>query len=161
MIIRKAKKEDIESIHKLDIESVKHHKTFDKDFYSISERWWKIKKASQLKAIKSPTDLVLVAESGGKIVGYIWGYIEIMMKYKIGKIQELIVTSKQRGKGIGTRLIKQMLDFFRNRNCVISEIGVFVKNLPAIQVYGNAGFKKREYKMQLRLNETQKFRPFC
>ena len=83
------------------------------------------------------------------------------VRNKIGKIQELIVTSKQRGKGIGTRLIKQMLDFFRNRNCVISEIGVFVKNLPAIQVYGNAGFKKREYKMQLRLNETQKFRPFC
>jgi len=135
MIIKKAKKEDIESIHKLDIESVKHHKTFDKDFYSISERWWKIKKASQLKAIKSPTDLVLVAESGGKIVGYIWGYIEIMMKYKIGKIQELIVTSKQRGKGIGTRLIKQMLDFFKNRKCVISEIEVFVKNEPTIKVY--------------------------
>ena len=160
MLIRKARKEDIESIHKLDRESTKYHKKFDTDFYTISEKWWKIKKDSQLKAIKSPTNLVLVAESDGKIVGYIWGYIETIMKHKIGKIQELIVTSKQRGKGIGTRLIKQMLDFFKNRKSVISEIEVFVENLPTIQVYEKAGFKKREYKMQLKLNKTKRFRPF-
>src|SRR3989344_9642689 len=160
MIIRKAKKEDIESIHKLDRESTKYHKRFDADFYTTSERWWKIKKDSQLKAIKSPTNLVLVAESDGKIVGYIWGYIETIMKHKIGKIQELIVTSKQRGKGIGTELIKKMLDFFKDRKCIISEIEVFVENLPTIQVYEKAGFRKREYKMQLKLNKTKRFRPF-
>ena len=160
MLIRKAKKEDIESIHKLDRESTKYHKKFDKDFYTISEKWWKIKKDSQLKAIKSPTNFVLVAELDEKVVGYIWGYVETIMKNKIGKIQELIVTSKQRGKGIGKKLIKRMLDFFKERDCIVSEIEVFVENLPTIQVYEKAGFKKREYKMQLKLNKTKKFRPF-
>ncbi len=160
MMIRKAKKEDIESIHKLDRESTKYHRKFDKDFYTISEKWWKIKKDSQIKAIKSPTNLILVSEIDGKVVGYIWGYIETIMKNKIGKIQELIVTSKQRGKGIGTRLIKQMLDFFKDKKCIISEIEVFVENLPTIQVYEKAGFKKKEYKMQLKLNKTKRFRPF-
>lgn len=160
MLIRKAKKVDIESIHKLDRESTRYHKKFDADFYTISEKWWKIKKDSQLKAIKSPTNLVLVAELDEKVVGYIWGYVETIMKNKIGKIQELIVTSKQRGKGIGKELIKRMLDFFKERECVISEIEVFVENLPTIQVYEKAGFKKREYKMQLKLNKTTKFRPF-
>ncbi len=159
-MIRKAKKEDIESIHKLDRESTKYHRKFDKDFYTISEKWWKIKKDSQIKAIKSPTNLILVSEIDGKVVGYIWGYIETIMKNKIGKIQELIVTSKQRGKGIGTRLIKQMLDFFKDKKCIISEIEVFVENLPTIQVYEKAGFKKKEYKMQLKLNKTKRFRPF-
>ena len=160
MLIRKAKKEDIESIHKLDRESTKYHKKFDKDFYTISEKWWKIKKNSQLKSIKSPTNLILVSEIDGKVVGYIWGYIETIMKHKIGKIQELIVTSKQRGKGIGKELIKHILDFFKTKECVVSEIEVFVKNLPTIQVYEKIGFKKKEYKMQLKLNKTKKFRPF-
>ena len=160
MLIRKAKKEDIESIHKLDRESTKYHKKFDTDFYTISEKWWKIKKNSQLKAIKSPTNFVLVAELDEKVVGYIWGYTETIIKNKIGKIQELIVTSKQRGKGIGKELIKKMLDFFEDRKCVISEIEVFVENLPTIQVYEKVGFRKREYKMQLKLNKTKKFRPF-
>ena len=160
MLIRKAKKEDIESIHKLDRESTKYHKKFDKDFYTISEKWWKIKKDSQLKAIKSPTNLILVSEVDGKIAGYIWGYIETNMKNKIGKIQELIVTSKQRGKGIGKELIKQMLDFFKDKKCIVSEIEVFVENIPTIQVYEKAGFKKREYKMQMKLNKTKKYRPF-
>jgi len=159
-MIRQAKKEDIKSIHKLDIESTRYHKKFDKDFYTISEKWWKIKKDSQIKAIKSPTNLILVAEVDEKVVGYIWGYIETIMKHKIGKIQELIVTSEQRGKGIGKELIKNMLNFFKERKCVISEIEVFVENLPTIKVYEKAGFRKREYKMQLKLNKTKKFRPF-
>lgn len=160
MMIRKAKKEDIELIHKLDRESTKYHKKFDRDFYTISERWQKIKKDSQIKAIKSPTNLILVAEIDKRVVGYIWGFVETIMKHKIGKIQELIVTSKQRGKGIGKELIKRMLDFFKNKDCIISEIEVFVENLPTIQVYEKAGFKKREYKMQLKLNKTKRFRPF-
>ena len=160
MLIRKAKKEDGESIHKLDRESTKYHKKFDKDFYTISEKWWRIKKDSQLKAIKSPTNLVLVAESDEKVVGYIWGYVETVIGHKIGKIQELIVTSKQRGKGTGTELIKNILNFFKERKCVVSEIKVFVNNEPTIKVYEKAGFRKREYKMQLRLNKNKTFRPF-
>jgi len=160
MIIRKAKKKDIESIQKLDRESTMYHKKFDKDFYTISEKWRKIKKDSQIKVIKSPTNLILVAEIDEKVVGYIWGYEEKILNHKIGKIQELIVTLKQRGKGIGTELIKKMLDFFKERKCIISEIEVFVENLPTIQVYEKAGFRKREYKMQLKLDKTKKFKPF-
>jgi len=160
MNIRKAKKEDIESIHKLDRESVKYHKKFDRDFYSISEKWWKIKKDSCLKAIENPANLILVSEINGKVVGYIWGFVETSIKNKIGRIQELIVTSRQRGKGIGKELINQMLNFFKEKKCIISEIEVSVNNLPTVQVYERLGFKKREYKMQIKLNKTEKFRPF-
>ncbi len=158
--VRKAKKEDIYSINELDRESTKYHEKFDKDFYTISEKQWKIKKNSQIKAIQSSTDLILVAETDKKVVGYIWGYTKTVNKHKVGIIQELIVTSKQRGRGIGNELIKRMLDFLKNRKCIISKIDVVVDNLPAIKVYENVGFKKKEYKMQLKLNKTKKFRPF-
>ncbi len=160
MLIRKARKDDIESIHRLDKESIWYHKKFDKNFYTISGKWWKIKKASQLRAIKSPISLILVAESEGKIAGYIWGYIETIAKQKIGKVQELIVTSGQRRKGIGAGLIKNMLAFFKDRKCITSKIEVFAENLPAIQAYEKIGFRKREYKMQLKLDKTKRFNPF-
>ena len=153
MKIRKAKLEDIERIHELDKESVEYHKKFDKDFYTVSNKWWNIKKDSQIKAIKSSRDLILVAEDEGDVVGYIWGYIE----NKIGKIQELIVTSKSRGKGVGTNLINEMLKYFKEKKCEISEIEVNVENEPTIKTYEKAGFKKREYKMWLKF---KKFKPF-
>ncbi len=159
-MIRKGKKEDIESIHKLDRESTKYHKKFDKEFYTISENFWKKKKYSQIKAIKSPTNLILVAELNEKIVGYIWGYVQTIMKDKIGKIQELIVTSKHRKKGIGGELTQKMLEFFKREGCIYSEIEVFVENKPTVKFYEKIGFKKRLYKMQLNLSKTKKFRPF-
>ncbi len=159
-MIRKAKIEDIKLIHKLDKESTKYHEKFDKDFYTISKKFWKIKKRSQIKAIRSPTDLILVAELNGKIIGYIWGYVETIMKHKIGKIQELIVTSKHRKKGIGRELAKKMLEFFKREGCIISEIEVYAENKPTLKFYERIGFKNRIYKMQLKLSKTKKFRPF-
>ena len=160
MKIRKATKEDIESINKLDRESVGYHKKFDKDFYTVSEKFWKIKKNSQIKAIKSLKNLILVADIDGEVIGYIWGYIEEIMGYKVGKIQELIVSSKERGKGIGKKIINSMLDFFKSNGCIISEIEVFVDNISTVNVYEKIGFIKREHKMQLRLDKSRKFKPF-
>ena len=60
----------------------------------------------------------------------------------------------------GKELIKNILNFFKERKCVVSEIEVFVNNEPTIKVYEKAGFSKREYKMQLRLNKNKTFRPF-
>jgi ribosomal protein S18 acetylase RimI-like enzyme len=160
MIIRKAQKEDIEWIHNLDKENVKYHSRFDKNYFSISAKWWKIKKESQLIALKSRTNLILVVEHENEVVGYIWGYIQKIRNYKIGKIQELILTSKQRGKGVGKKLIISMLAFFKEKNCIISEIEVFVDNLSAIRAYEKTGFRKREYKMILSLDKSVKYRPF-
>ncbi|MBU3897302.1 MAG: GNAT family N-acetyltransferase [Nanoarchaeota archaeon] len=160
MLIRTAKKSDIAIINKLDRESIKYHKKFDKDFHTVSENFWKIKKRSHKKAINNPTNLILVAELNGEVVGYIWGYIKKIMKYKIGKIQELVVTSKQRKKGIGTKLINNMLRFFKGKKCIISEIDVFVGNLPTVEVYEKAGFIKRYHMMQIKLDKQKRFKPF-
>ncbi|MBI3190401.1 GNAT family N-acetyltransferase [archaeon] len=160
MSIRKAAGRDIEHIHKLDKESVKYHQRLDKDFYTISQKWWKIKIASQLEAIKNPDNLILVAEKNGEIIGYVWGYIEKTAKLKIGKIQDLIVTKKYRRRCIALALIKDIMDFFREKKCIISETAVNIENEPAIKTYEKAGFKKNEYKMRLNLYKMKKFKPF-
>ncbi|MFT4308942.1 MAG: GNAT family N-acetyltransferase [Candidatus Woesearchaeota archaeon] len=160
MDVRKAKTADIDSINALDRESVKYHAKFDKDYYTISEEWWNIKKDSQLKAMRSPKNSMLVALIDDTIVGYVWGSIDILADHKIGRIQELIVTSRYRRRGIGKTLINEMLEYFKGKNCVVCEIGVEAGNTPTIKAYENAGFSIREHKMRLKLDKKKRFRPF-
>ena len=151
---------DIKAIQKLDKESTLYHRRFDKELYQISKKWWRIKKNSQIAAIKDPKNLTLVAENNGKIIGYSWGYVEQLGKYSIGKIQELIVSAQYRRKGIGTQLIKNLLKFFEDKNCTIVEVMVNIKNNAAFKTYKKLGFEKKEYRMQLKIDKTKKFSPF-
>jgi len=159
MNIRKASCADIGQIHELDKESVKYHLKFDKEFYQVSARWWKIKCDSQLKAMQNPSDLLLVAEENGKIIGYIWGYTEKMIKFDIGKIQELVVSAAHRRKGVAKKLIKGILEFFASKKCIVSETTVNAKNESAVKTYESAGFEKVEYKMRFRLDRSRRFSP--
>ena len=68
MIIRKAKKADIASINKLDKESTRYHEKFDKEFFTISEHFWKMKVDSKITAMNDSTNLILVAKASGKVV---------------------------------------------------------------------------------------------
>lgn len=160
MFIRKIVSSDIKAIQKLDKESTAYHRRFDRDLYQISKKWWKIKKDSQLAVIKDPKNLILVAEDNRKIVGYSWGYVERLNKYNIGKIQELVVSVQHWRKGIGTQLIKKLLEFFVDKNCIIVEVMVNVRNKPAFEIYKKIGFDEKEYKMQLKLDKAKKFSPF-
>ncbi|MEM7813450.1 MAG: GNAT family N-acetyltransferase [Candidatus Aenigmatarchaeota archaeon] len=161
MLVRRAVKSDIQDIQELDKESTVYHRRFDRDLYQVSEKWWKVKRKFQLAAMKDSKNLVLVAEDGKRIVGYLWGYVERLNKYNIGKIQELIVSTRYRRKGIGTRLIKNLLKFFKDKNCIIAEVTVNAKNGAAIKTYERLGFEKREYKMQLKIDKKRKFSPFA
>lgn len=75
------------------------------------------------------------------------------------KIQESIVSARYRRKGIVTQLIKKLLEFFKDKNCSIVEVMVNVKNNVAFKTYKRLGFEKKEYRMQLKIDERKKFHP--
>lgn len=151
MIIRFAKKSDLERIHVLDRESVKFHLKFDRKFYSITSKEWKIKRQEHTKALGKPDNVFLVAESEGEIAGYVLGYVEKRGKHSIGVIRELIVSEKNRQKGIASLLMRRIISFFKKKNCTSLELIVRVENLAAIALYEKFGFKKKEHKMALKL----------
>lgn len=155
--IRKAASNDMIQIHQLDRESVNYHKRFDKSFFEISEKWWKIKRTSQIKAMKKSSDLILVAEENDKIIGYAWGYIDKIAKCNVGKIQDIVVTSRYRKKGVSTCLIKEMMKFFISKKCAISEVEVHARNNAAKCFYEKSGFVRQSCRMRLRFD---KFSPF-
>lgn len=91
---------------------------------------------------KFPDDRCLVAESNGKVVGAIWS--RIMNDY--GHIDNhtpsiaISLYKEHRNKGVGTELLKQMLDLLRKDGYRSVSLSVQKANY-AMKMYQKAGFK--------------------
>ena len=91
---------------------------------------------------KFPDDRCLVAESNGRIVGAIWS--RIMNDY--GHIDDLTPSiaislyKEFRNKGIGSQLLRQMLDLLRKDRYKSVSLSVQKANY-AIRMYQKAGFQ--------------------
>lgn len=91
---------------------------------------------------KFPHDRCLVAEAGGKIVGAVW--VRIMNDY--GHIDDetpsfaISLYKEYRGHGIGTELMRRMLDILRDNRYKKASLAVQKENY-AVKMYKNIGFK--------------------
>ena len=60
---------------------------------------------------------------------------------KIGFISDLVVTEKERGRGIGTALLTAAEKYFAERECAYAQLEVFAPNTAARRLYEDFGFK--------------------
>lgn len=106
---------------------------------------------------KLPDDNCLVAEIDGRVVGAVW--TRIMHDY--GNIDDktpsfaISLYKEYRGHGIGTRLMRDMLDKLRERGYEQASLAVQKANY-AVKMYKNVGFEiidenDEEYIMRIRL----------
>jgi L-amino acid N-acyltransferase YncA len=102
---------------------------------------------------KSVGNIILVAETGGKIVGHClierddWDAAE-----HVGNLG-IMVTAEQRGKGIGDALITEILIRARKKGFEKVCLSTFNTNLNAIRLYEKhkfqiIGVRKRQFKME-------------
>jgi ribosomal-protein-alanine N-acetyltransferase len=98
-----------------------------------------------LRELKLPISLTLVAEEEGKIVGYVHGW-------KIGdsfEIHRVAVKKSERGRGVGKKLLRELLK--RCKEAGVREVFLEVgqKNTVALNLYLSLGFKvvgeRRDY----------------
>jgi ribosomal protein S18 acetylase RimI-like enzyme len=88
----------------------------------------------------------LVAEIGGKVVGYLLCVIEKAEAYVRDNegfhayIAELVVAEGHRGHGLGQRLIKAAEDFARGHGMPSIQIGALAGNGPANRLYEHLGY---------------------
>jgi ribosomal protein S18 acetylase RimI-like enzyme len=96
---------------------------------------------------------VLVALDKGRVVGYAVALIRksspAWQREKYGYIEEMAVTAECRRKGIGTQLLKEILDWFRSGNLDMIELSVAAKNRVGYSFWKKHGF--RDYLHQLYL----------
>jgi len=97
-----------------------------------------------LKNINRENATVLVAELNGKIIGYALGWISQPWAYKgkRGYFCDCFVEKSYRGRGVGKKLIKAMIEWFKNNEVECVEADVYVNNPVSIKMLKSLGFKE-------------------
>jgi ribosomal-protein-alanine N-acetyltransferase len=90
----------------------------------------------------------IVADLAGEVVSYIMCRIEyglsVIRRFGLarkGHIISVATLEKDRGKGVGTILIKQVMDEMRKGSCKEVFLEVRVTNDDAVRLYRNLGFQ--------------------
>jgi len=162
-IIRKANLGDLEEILELHFGLSKRiYKKFDK---SVNLNWtYTHGKKYFTEQIKKAGGFVEVAESQGKIIGYVCGSLLPRPldreKAVYAELESAMIDKKFRSAGIGSRLIKDFLKWSEDKNVKYVSIKASAKNESALQLYRNLGFKNYEIILELNLKKSRIFRIF-
>ena len=89
-------------------------------------------------------DVFLVAVTGDPegVVGYICGSIEIRRGVELGHIISIAVDPSYRRKGIGRRLMEEVIEFYKRRGISVIYLECRVSNKVAQRFYEKLGFRK-------------------
>ncbi len=92
--------------------------------------------------LDNPAYLILLAEEEGNIVGLINVHFRNTLFHPgpSALIDELVVDTRFRGRGIGTALIESAIEEAKRRGCVEIEISTESDNTSAIEFYKKRGF---------------------
>jgi len=116
-----------------------------------------------LQKVAENNGIIYVAELDSEPVGVVVGTILEQTKEdqfehvpsKFGEVQELVVKTEYRRKGIGTMLMNKLEEYFKENNCNISGVGALTPNKNAHHLYGKLGYKDRTFYMTKNLQEQK------
>jgi GNAT superfamily N-acetyltransferase len=88
-----------------------------------------------------------VAMCNGRIVGFASLTIKnsLWKEGYLGHIDELVVDEKSRGKGVGTRLLDEMIKVSKERSCKKIELDSAFHRKEAHKFYESKGFENRAF----------------
>ena len=100
-----------------------------------------------------------VAEDGGKIVGFIYGYFkavpeEVLQRWKskkVGYVELMAVSPDNRRQGIGRSLMAQLLREFKKAGADMVLLDCPSEAVEAKRLYDKMGFEDRFYGMKKRI----------
>lgn len=150
MKIRAAKIQDIEKIIPIFLDYERASEDYLSNKYKSLRNKKKplkkyIKKAFE-RDIKQKNSKFLVLETDNNIVGYIFGEIRddthpLFKRPKTGEFNDLAVLKEYQGKGIASKLWKELEKWFIQKNCEMISLSVNINN-PAQEIYTKWGFEK-------------------
>ena len=155
MIIRKAKLSDVNTVAKMGVKLGKYHEKFDKKYLKLAPNVIKVYKTFFSKCIRSPNNLMLVAETKGKIIGYCRAEITsrppVYSIKKVGYVGDLYLEPYYSRKGIGLMFVDEAHEWFRKKKLPYSELQVVDKNYKAKKAYNKAGYQPIMIRKQIKL----------
>jgi ribosomal protein S18 acetylase RimI-like enzyme len=98
---------------------------------------------------------VLVAIDKGKVVGYVVAQIRNTQppwqREREGYIESMAVTTEYRRKGVGSLLVKAIIDWFKSENLDMVELSVASKNKIGYPFWKKHGFRDYLHQLYLKL----------
>lgn len=144
-VIRDARKTDIDSIFELWVESMKFHEELDPLIFGFISEKSNVAKRFIGEQFNKKSSVILVAEKEDRVIGYLLGEIRERLPFQrlqvTGYIWDIVITSGERNKGIGSLLLEKAFDFFKDRNLDTVMLNVSEKNRNAQRFYERHGFE--------------------
>jgi ribosomal protein S18 acetylase RimI-like enzyme len=122
-------------------EGVSIDRNIERDFGLVAGKDWRERKARDVTTdCEVHPQGVFVAEEEGEVVGYITTRLDAFTK--IGRIPNLAVDERFRGKGLGGDLIRFAIDWMRERGMSLAKIETLVQNERGQALYPRFGFRE-------------------
>ena len=148
--ITKATIKDIIGIIEMIKQICDYHCNFDKYYKPFSEYNNLEKEVSG--SLKNKNTIVLLAKLNKKIIGYCVGGVESAPSYapkiKIGYIYTVIISNEYRGKGVGKKILDELMQWFNEKNIKNIELEVDARNKLGIDFWKNNNFFTYRLKMR-------------
>ena len=155
--IRPATREDLPAVGQLGAELLRVHHEFDRQRFmrpgEDSEEGYAWFLGSQLR---EPDVLVLVADRGGLVVGYLYAGIEPRnwkeLRDEAGFIHDIVVAEQVRGRKVADLLIDAALAWMRDRGMPRVLLWTAAPNATARRVFERHGFRSTMIEMTRELS---------
>lgn len=153
MKIRKATEKDLNRIDEIYTEGTIDEKKLQFPRYSKKKILDELnsKKKSRIsktkKALKNKKEYWVVAEENKEIIGFGQAYLR---NKDVGVTESAYVDKKHRRKGVGRKIMKELIKWIKNKKMKHIESNVLVKNTPSIKLQETFGFKPYLLRMRLR-----------
>lgn len=158
IIIRKAKLNDFQGVHKLIMQVHKLHVSKRNDIYKDIDPM----NFEEFKAeLSNSNNIYLIAELENEIVGICFSQIKEILNNKIMKdrrllhIEDICVDENYQKKGIGKKLYNQIVQLAKEKNIDNIELMVWGFNENAIKFYENLGMSIKNLKFEQKIVNLQ------
>lgn len=152
-VIRQAGLKDLKAIQDLNYQLFLSDSRFDPELFNR----WAYEPAGKKyfrRSLTQPRAGAWVAEFGGKIVGYLVGWIWIKRPYrpvKTAELENMFVLPDYRSKGVGSALAKEFIAWCKKRKVKSVEVWAQFKNERGKKFYQKFGFSPARQMSELSL----------
>jgi len=157
-IIRRATPADLPGIGRLGALLVKEHYDFDPQRFLAARPGTPEGYASFIGTqLEDPDNAVLVADTGGDVIGYAYaaieGYNYMALRGPAGVLHDIIVDPEHRGRGVGRLLLDATLALFRSRGVPRVVLSTAERNEVAQRLFASMGFRRTMVEMTRELDD--------
>lgn len=158
MEIRRAVKSDRAQIETLLYQVHKVHSDKRPDLFKDGQKKYTLEELEEL--IEDDGRPIYVAEENGNILGYAFCVYKSQGNHSLQSIKtlyidDLCVSEKIRGRGIGSKLYEYVLDVARENGCYNVTLNVWECNEPAKKFYQKCGLQIQKYGMEKILSSEE------